>query len=73
MVGESAIQRPQERTTSTFEILPGVLTVEDDEDDWRFPAWLASAAAGFIQTSHKVIGSAVGVPTRIGEPDHVRQ
>ena len=74
MRGEPPVERPQERPSAPFEMLPGVLAVEDDEDDRLSPSARGrEPAPRFRQPRDEVVGRRVGRPAGIDEADQIRQ
>ena len=72
--GQAAIERAQERAAAAFEVLPGVLAVEDDRDERLSPAGaVAVAPAGLDEPRHEVVGRRFGRPAGVGEADEIRQ
>ena len=69
-----SVERAQERPASPFEMLPRVLTVEDDRNGRLFSTGRCrKSAAGFDQTVDEVCGRRFRVPPRVYEADEIGQ
>src|SRR5882672_11079119 len=71
---EAAIERAQEWPSLPFEMLPGVLTIENDEDG-RLSSVGARGVprAGISEPLDEVVRRSVGGPRRVAEANQVGQ
>src|SRR5688572_21435274 len=72
MLGKPSVQRAQERASAAVEMLPRVLTVQDDRDGGLFPsARLGKAPACLNETMDEVRRGILSSPAGVHEPNQI--